>query len=218
MVRRRWVIFPLLAVGITLGWKLAHRRPFSARLAWFLGLPGVRSLARAEELAALLELQPGMQVLDAGAGPGRLTIPLAERLGPSGSITALDMQPRMLELVQQQVEKRGLTNVRLLLAELGRGTLATLEQESYDRVLLVHVLGETAHPAATLQELAAVLRPGGRLAIVETVGDPHYVRYRRVREQAERVGLRLIAERRWLLGHITIWEKPHQTGREKGAA
>lgn len=216
-MRRRWVIFPLLAVGLALGWKLARRRPFSARLAWFLTLPGVRSFAQAAELTALLELQPGMRVLDAGAGPGRLTIPLAECVGPSGSITALDVQPRMLELVQQQAEKRGLTNIRLLLAELGRGTLAALEQNAYDRALLVHVLGETADPAATLQELATVLRPGGRLAIVETVGDPHYVRYRRVRELAERAGFRLIAERRWLLGHTTIWEKPSGMTMEKGA-
>ena len=158
-----------------------------------------------------------MHLLDAGAGPGRLTIPLAEVVGPTGSVTAVDVQPRMLEYVRQRADERGLTNVRLLLAELGRGTLAALEPETYDRALLVHVLGETDDPAATFRELAAVLRPGGRLAVVEHVGDPHYVRYARVRELGEAAGLRLLEERRFLLGHTMVWEKPHD-GATKGAA
>ncbi len=216
-MRRRWLAAGILAIGIVLGWAVARRRPFSARLAWFLTLPGARAIARPEELAALLGVQPGMHLLDAGAGPGRLTIPLAEIVGPTGSVTAVDAQPRMLEYVRQRAAQRGVTNVRLLLAELGRGTLVALEPETYDRALLVHVLGETDDPAATLRELAAVLRPGGRLAVVEHVGDPHYVRYARLRQLAEAAGLHLVTERRFLLGHTTIWEKPGDSA-TKGAA
>ena len=216
-MRRRWLVVGIFALGIGLGWALARRRPFSARLAWFLTLPGPRAIARPEELVALLDLQPGMYLLDAGAGPGRLTIPLAEVVGPTGSVTAVDVQPRMLEYIRQRAAERGLTNVRLLLAELGRGTLAALGPETYVRALLVHVLGETDDPAATLRELAAVLRPGGRLAVIEHIGDPHYVRYARVRELGEAAGLRLLQERRFLFGHTTVWEKPHD-GATKGAA
>lgn len=204
-------------LGIGLGWLVARRRPFSARLAWMLTLPGLRNIARAKELAALLDIGPGMRVLDAGAGPGRLTMLFAERVGPDGTVTALDVQPGMLELVRRRAAERGLTNVRLLLADLGQGTLAAFEPASYDRAVLVHVLGETDDPAAALRDVAAALVPGGRVAIVEHLGDPHYVRYRRVRELAESVGLRLIGERRSRFGHTTIWEKPIDTA-TKGAA
>jgi ubiquinone/menaquinone biosynthesis C-methylase UbiE len=216
-VRRGWLVVGALAIVIGLGWALARRRPFSARLAWFLTFSGARAIGRAEELATLLDLRPGMRVLDAGAGPGRLTLPLAERVGPTGTVTALDMQPAMLELVRERATARGLTNVQLLLAELGRGTLAALEPGRYDRAVLVHVLGETSDPAAALREVAAALVPGGHLAIVEHVGDPHYVRYRRVRALAEAAGLRLVGERRFLLGHTTVWEKPVETDTMEGA-
>ncbi len=205
------------AVAIGVGWVVTRRRPFSARLAWLLTLPGFRGLAEVAELAALLALRPGMRVLDAGAGPGRLTIPFAEAVGPDGSVTALDVQPRMLEIVRQRAAERGLRNVRLLLADLGQGTLAVFEPASYDRAVLVHVLGETRDPAAALCEVVAALVPGGRLAIVEHLGDPHYVRYQRVRQLAEAAGLRLIAERRSLFGHTTIWEKPDEPEATKGA-
>ncbi|MDW8058753.1 MAG: class I SAM-dependent methyltransferase [Thermomicrobium sp.] len=217
-MRRRWLVLAALAIGIGLGWRVARRRPFSSRLAWLLTMPGARAIARAEELATLLELRPGMRVLDAGAGPGRLTIPFAEQVGPSGTVTALDVQPTMLELVRQRAAERGLANIELLVAELGRGTLAGLAVNRYDRAVLVHVLGETSDPAAVLRELAAALAPGGRLAIVEHLGDPHYVRYRRVRELAEAAGLRLVAERRSLVGHTTVWEKPIGSARTEGAA
>lgn len=216
-MRRRWLAIGALAVAFGAGWVVARRRPFSARLAWLLTMPGARGLAEARELAGLLQVGAGMRVLDAGAGPGRLTIPFAEAVGPAGSVTAVDVQPRMLEMVRQRAAERGLRNVRLLLADLGRGTLATFEPASYDRALLVHVLGETDDPAAALREVAAALVPGGRLAIVEHLGDPHYVRYQRVRQLAEAAGLRLAGERRSLFGHTTIWEKPDEPEATKGA-
>ncbi|MCS7050922.1 MAG: class I SAM-dependent methyltransferase [Thermomicrobium sp.] len=217
-MHRRWMTVPVFALAIAVGWTIVRRRPFSARLAWVLTLPGPRSIARAAQLAALLDLRPGMRVLDAGAGPGRLTIPLAEMVGPEGTVTALDVQPAMLERVRRRAETSGLRNVRLLVAELGRGTLAALEPDRYDRAVLVHVLGETNDPAATLHEIAAALRPGGRVAIVEHVGDPHFVQYRRVRAFAEGAGLRLRAERRGWLGHTTVWEKLSERPSEKGVA
>ena len=217
MVQRRWLMLAVLTAGLVGSAIVARRRPFSARLAWFLTLPGVRAIGRVEELAALLDVRPGMRVLDAGAGPGRLTLPLAERVGPEGTVTALDMQPRMLELVEQRAAARGLTNIDFLLAELGHGTLAAQKPAFYDRALLVHVLGETEDAGAALRELAVALRPGGRLATVEHWGDPHFVREQRIRELAVAAGLELATVRRSLWGHTTIWEKPVES-MTKGAA
>ena len=46
---------------------------------------------RAQTIVGLLGLAPGMKVLDAGCGPGRLTLPLAKTVGPQGEVLALDI-------------------------------------------------------------------------------------------------------------------------------
>ena len=54
------------------------------------------------------------KVLDCGCGPGRLTIPTARMVGPTGSVTALDMQPGMLEKARGKADAEGLGNIRSL--------------------------------------------------------------------------------------------------------
>lgn len=215
-MQRRWMGLVIGVTALGVGWLWAPHRPCPAPFAWLLTLPGIRAIGRPEEIITLLDVHPGQRVLDAGCGPGRVTLPLAERVGAEGTVTALDMQPRMLEIVHKLAAQRQLRNVRLLLCELGRGTLASLQPNTYDRAVLAHVLGETRDAAAALREIACVLIPGGRVAIVEHWGDVHYVRYRRVRELAEQAGLRLVKEQRFLLGHTTIWEKlnTHQSRRD----
>ena len=66
----------------------------------------------------LLELAPGMRVLDAGCGPGLATERLRERVGPTGSVVAVDGSPRWIDHVQARIEREAWTEVETRRADV----------------------------------------------------------------------------------------------------
>lgn len=172
-----------LAILINLLWRAISSRqslPCPSWLGWMVELdnPFTR-VSRAQFIIDNLNLEPGMKVLDAGCGPGRVSLPLAETVGTRGEVTALDIQPGMLEQVRSKAAAAGINNIRAQQAELGRGSLP---EEEYDRAVLVSVLGEIPDQAAALEELFTVLKPGGVLSITEVIFDPHFQPRSKVQE------------------------------------
>lgn len=143
--------------------------------------PYVEHVAGAPVLLEQAGIEPGMRVLDAGCGPGRLTLPAARRVGSSGRVVALDFQPRMLEMLARRVREAGLENVDIVRARLGDGALPS---DTFDVALLVTVLGEIPLRLTALRELHRSLRPGGMLSVTEVLPDPHYQPLARVRALA----------------------------------
>jgi ubiquinone/menaquinone biosynthesis C-methylase UbiE len=135
-----------------------------------------------------LELTPGLSVLDAGCGPGLLTIPIAKTVGPQGRVFAVDVQEPMLERAKQAAEKAGLNNITFLRAGLGEGTLPSA---AFDRAVLVTVLGEIPDRAAALREIFTSLKPGGFLSITEVLPDPDYQPRSKVKSLARAVGFQI---------------------------
>jgi len=174
----------VLTAAITLVWRWAGW-PCPAWLVPLLENPYFDAVAGAKTILERAGIQSGMRVLDAGCGPGRLTLAAAGRVGPSGHVLALDIQPAMLEKLKLRLARHGLTNVDLMLAGLGEGKLP---QDEFDVVLLVTVLGEIADKLAALRELHRSLRPGGVLSVTEVLPDPHYQTVGRVRRLAAEVG------------------------------
>ncbi len=180
-----------LAFLISLLWRAVSNRqslPCPSWLSWMVELdnPFTR-VSRADFIVDHLQLEPGMKVLDAGCGPGRVTLPLARAVGHRGEVTALDIQEGMLEQVQSKAEAAAISTIRTLQAELGRGTLP---QNGYDRAILVSVLGEVPEQHAALKELFAALKPGGILSITEVVFDPHFQPRSKVLQLACAAGFR----------------------------
>ena len=210
----------LLAIGGLLGgalwWRGAARRrslPCPTWLAWSLENPFTELVIGSRPILDGLALAPGMRVVDAGCGPGRLTIPAAERVGPTGEVVALDIQPGMLARLDERIAARGLGNVRPVQGGLGEGRLP---EGAFDRALLVTVLGEVPDRAAALRELHQALRPGGILAVGEVLLDPHYQPPATVRRLAEEAGFRVgRLESRWPSYTLHLI-KPAET--ENGAA
>src|SRR5215204_1129295 len=128
----------LLAV---IGLLRQRRRPIPhpPPLTFLFENPIVGAVVGPELLISRLDLAPGMRVLDAGCGPGRLTIPLAKAVGSAGRVVALDGQPAMLEKLEARLDAAGLTNVRTLSGGLGEGAL---DEGGFDRGVLVMVIGE----------------------------------------------------------------------------
>jgi ubiquinone/menaquinone biosynthesis C-methylase UbiE len=160
---------------VVITWRLASRRhslPCPVWLRWLVELDNpFTKTNRAKFIVETLALTKGMVVLDAGCGPGRLTVPLAKGVGETGRVVALDIQAGMLARAKIKTEASGCSNVEFVAAALGDGKLAA---GLFDRIVLVTVLGEIPDQTAAFKELFHALKPGGVLAIVEVIFDPHF--------------------------------------------
>lgn len=101
MTRFVWAALAAVTVLVAAGlcWRLASRTrrlPCPSWLAWLLENPLIDVIAGTGVTLDRIGLQPGERGLDVRSGPGRLALPAARRVGPSGTIVALDVQPGML--------------------------------------------------------------------------------------------------------------------------
>jgi SAM-dependent methyltransferase len=138
-------------------------------------------------LREALSPSPGERVLEIGPGTGYYAVPVAEWLGPEGTLEILDVQPEMLEHTLRAARERGQDNV---LATQADARSVPFEDGKFDAAYLVTVLGEIPDQEAALRELARVVRPGGRVVVGELFGDPHFVRFGALVERARNAGLR----------------------------
>lgn len=175
-----------LIAAICMVWRWAAW-PCPPWLVPLLENPYFEAVAGAQLLLERAGVRPGMCVLDAGCGPGRVTLPASALVGPSGQVVAVDIQSGMLEKVRQRVEAQRLRNVELLLARLGEGKLG---ESRFDVALLVTVLGEIPDKLPALKEIFRALHPGGVLSVTEALPDPHYQTVSRVRELSSKAGFR----------------------------
>ena len=110
-----------------------------------------------------LRLQPGARVIDLCTGTGDLAV-AALRAQPAASVVGVDFAGEMLRLASRKMKSLGLSSVRLV---RGDGTRIPLADATCDAATIGFGIRNVVEPRAALAELARVLRPGGRLAILE---------------------------------------------------
>ena len=123
-------------------------------------LPGLRI----DDVVASLELKPGDVVADIGAGTGAFSIPFAKAVAPSGVVLAQDIWPALLDYIEKKAEKEQLNNLQ---TALGKGDDPNLPQDHIDVVFFHDVFHNVLDRQGYLEILAASVKPGGRIAIVE---------------------------------------------------
>jgi ubiquinone/menaquinone biosynthesis C-methylase UbiE len=206
-----YILLGLLGLGILISliWRLASRRqelPCPSWLGWMVELDNpFTEVNRAAFIVEHLGLEPGMRVLDAGCGPGRLTLPLAAAVGPSGQVLALDIQAEMLSRASDKLKSAGLDNVEFIQAGLGQGVLPS---GYFDRAVLVTVLGEIPDQASALKEIYRALKPGGILSVTEVIFDPHFQRHKTVVRLVETAGFREVELFGRKLAYTMHFQKP----------
>jgi ubiquinone/menaquinone biosynthesis C-methylase UbiE len=109
-------------------------------------------------------LAAGASAMDAGCGPGHVLELLRERVGPAGRVIALDESERWTALVRARAAERGWKNVEVVRSRLQDVELAA---SGLDLVFMRWVLSFPADPGAIVARLARLLRPGGRLAVLD---------------------------------------------------
>jgi ubiquinone/menaquinone biosynthesis C-methylase UbiE len=112
----------------------------------------------------LLKVAKGSTVGDVGAGSGYMTLRLAKLVGPEGRVYGVDVQPGMLQLLQQNAAKAKAANV---VPVLGAFDDPKLPAGALDLIIMVDVYHEFSEPQKMLQRMRDALKPGGRLALFE---------------------------------------------------
>jgi ubiquinone/menaquinone biosynthesis C-methylase UbiE len=136
-----------------------HRR-FPDILAFTLNNPIRRFVEPPERLIQKLNISPSDVVVDFGCGTGFFTVPLARI---ASKTIAVDASSRMLERTASYAKKRGV-EVEVIQSD---GKQIRIEDERVDIVFLSHVFHEVEDRPRVLSEFLRIIKPAGRLAIVE---------------------------------------------------
>lgn len=129
--------------------------------------PSSYAMQDAERLWEILDPRPGQNFVDLGCGPGDYALEAARRVGPAGRVWALDQDPRMLEALATEAQAQGLDNLETRAADLRRPL--PLQSQTVDLCLaatVLHVIKFTLADGALLREIERILRPEGRLAVL----------------------------------------------------
>ena len=115
-------------------------------------------------------LQPGEDVLDVGSGAGMDSLVAAQMVGPSGSVTGIDMTPEMVAKARGSVAEMGLNNITFV---EGSAEHLPFEDASFDVVISNGVIDLIPDKDAVFSEITRVLRPSGRIQLADvTIQNP----------------------------------------------
>jgi SAM-dependent methyltransferase len=170
-----------------------------------------RSADETGQVFGLLGIKPGMRVADIGAGSGYYTMMLAKAVGPRGEVFAQDITPDYLASLQKRVLDAKLANVKI---GLGEEHDPRLPARALDAAVLIHMYHEIAQPYALLFNLAAAMKPGSVVGIVDLdrPTDEHGTPPKLLRCELAAVGYQEagFSKLRGGVGYLAIFKPPMQ--------
>ncbi len=123
--------------------------------------------AHPERSVSAFGIKPGMQAADFGSGSGAYALAIAEALGSRGRVYAIDVQRDLLRRTKQEAMHRGYGNVEVIWGDVEMPGGTKLADGALDLVLISNLLFQLADKAPALAEAHRILKPGGRLVIID---------------------------------------------------
>jgi ubiquinone/menaquinone biosynthesis C-methylase UbiE len=162
-----------------------------------------KALHKPEKVLAGL-VEPGMTALDIGCGPGYFSLGMARLVGPQGRVIAADVQEDMLARVRGHAEKEGLLErINLHHCSPTRIGLA----ETVDFALAFWMVHEVPDRQAFLGEIYSLLKPGGRLLVVEPKMHINQASFAETLKVAAAAGFTTLGERKVAISRAMLLGK-----------
>ncbi len=120
-----------------------------------------------KEIVAQFTLEPGMKVADFGSGAGDFAVAIAKTVGPTGRVFAIDVLESAHQSLRSKSKMEGVSNIDMILTNLETETGSTLPNASVDQVMIHNVLFQVEDRVHLIKEALRVLKPGGKLVVVE---------------------------------------------------
>jgi predicted methyltransferase len=138
----------------------------------------------------ILGIKEGVHVADIGAGSGWFTVRAAKRVGSTGNVYAVDINPESIAYINRRIQQNGIVNVHAILSKEDD---PALPKNSIDSVLLLKTYHEVAHPVLLLKNLRSSLRSGAKIGIIDRdgKGDDHGIPRDVVVQEAAQAGYQL---------------------------
>ena len=152
--------------------------------------PGREVFDLAEAIIDALQLKPGMQVADIGAGTGLFSRHFAKHVGNNGKVYAIDISKEFIRNIIEHAKQSGLTNIEGI---VNTDKNITLAANSIDLAFVCDTYHHFEYPQSMLQSIRKALRNNGRLVVIDFKKDPKI-------------------SNRWVMGHVRA---NHQTVRQE---
>ena len=121
-----------------------------------------------EKFFQQLNLQKGISFLDVASGRGAYSLAVSDIIGPRGNVFAVDLWAAGIEMLKTAAQERRLDNITAFISDIGRQI--PIEDQSIDVCLMATVLHDFVRDGidrGALNEIARVIKPAGRLAVME---------------------------------------------------
>ena len=163
--------------------------PYTGDLSIFES-PGRDDRLQIQRVMDVLGIVPGKSVADIGAGSGWFTVRAAKRIGGTGTVYAVDINPEAQRHIADRARNEKLSNVKTILSTPDDPRLPA---DSIDAVLLLKTYHEVARPVTLLRNLHAALHPQAKIGIIDRNGngEDHGIEKEVVIREAKEAGYQL---------------------------
>jgi ubiquinone/menaquinone biosynthesis C-methylase UbiE len=164
--RRLVVSFFAVVVAAGLAGPAAAQLASRSAEEWIKTLESPNRIAglKMPETIAALKIKPGQIVADVGAGTGIFSFAFVQSVRPGGKVYAVDIEQGLVDHIEEKATEQGMSN--FVTAVLGEFTDPNLP-ENIDLAFINDVLHHIEDRAGYVKNLAAYLKPGGRIAVID---------------------------------------------------